>query len=300
MPIGRYGPVREVFELCALPASGGAPVELAVGYSTGSARRLARMSRDGTVRWTRALSSSRGMPPSVAASADVIGAVWSDDRELRFASFALDGTPRIPPRRIGAAAHRACIAASETGAGWAVVAADTRGSRFLRIEATGAVVATRPAPRAMECALSTASDGRWLLATSRPSERSETNFLYTQLLAADGAPAGPERNVEQRFARAPVLLRTPTGFHLAWADPLTVDDGEAFRDVALDATGAPMGTPVPHGWNRETGGWGLVPGETAPVQIHATRLDYVEMPSCADRPRHPPPRLPRIHERMGD
>ncbi len=284
MPLAHYDPAREVFELAALGA------DLAIGDATESRRAIARMAHDGTIAWTHELSTTRGMPPALAVGDDV-GVVWAEGDALELATFARDGTPRIAAHRIAKASGRACIAPLADG--WAVVAADIAGSAYVRVARDGTASAAVAAPAAMECGLAPAGAGV-ILAMSRPGPHSDTNYLYTVVLAADGTPVGgakAENKIEERFARSPVIARFAKGYVLAWADPLEVDDAEAFRAVRLDAKGAALGAPVPFGWTRGTGGWGVVADRDPPVLVRATRTDWIEQPLCWDRPIPSPPRM---------
>jgi hypothetical protein len=295
MPVGRFLPMREVFEVSALGddlavASLGNPGPDGKGKRSLS---LSRMTRQGIIKWSQVVEQDDSYyRPALAIDEKGIGLVYPKSDGIYFAAYSHDGNQKQAPQRIKGAKGSPCLAPAPDGYLMAVMGLDLKGTLFgldKNGKPTGDPV---EAPSGMRCALSTADDG-FILAVTRPGKISGTNFLYTQKLDQDGRPKGPEHTIERKFARSPVLLRQTEGHTLLWTNPLRHRPASEFRSAILKKDGSIASKPDTYGWYNNVGGWGLIPGGQRARIVYGTYEDYIERPICPDKPGpYPPPPLP--------
>ncbi len=299
MPIDRYAPVREVFDVVGIGEE-----FIVADLRRDQGLRLTRMTRDGLVRWNRSVAPAPAHHPRLALRGSEIALVYGQDEEAYVATFALDGTPKVAPRRMAVLDRsNPCIAASPNG--YAIVASrlDSQGgqSTFLALDSSLDPGASAPLGAAMRCALAPAGEG-WLWSPTRPGPDSGSNHLLAQRLDARGRVRGGEQViVASGFARSPKLLPLGNGYQLLWTDPLYSRPRSSFRSVRLTSDGAPDGEAQEYGFATDVGGYGLTTDGDHARLVFAPHRSWVEHRLCPDRAGpHAPPRIHMPHSRMRD
>lgn len=286
---GRYEPVRDRFNVIGAKAADIFVATRKLGDSMRGEKpslAIARMGRDGAVRWSARSSHDTDShdPPAIAASGAEVGAVFATkDKDLLF--LALDAetgarrAARVLRRGADVPSHNACIAPREGG--YLALQLHARGATLRWLRADGTEERSHDHSNGIwnGCAIARHGPG-WLLAMTRRGPHSESNHLLITPIDPHGAPLRGSQRVGGGFARDPVLFSQKDGAVLAWTGP-------ALREVLMTKI-APDGTPEGETWEaaRDTGikGFGIIEEEDGPRLIYASTKSYVERRVCPPPP----------------